>query len=146
MMIVALKPVTMPTARAFSSIRPTNTPPARSSSLSLVARATPSNETETETEVSTPLLAFAAVAIPFELLTFYSEYTVVTTGDGLQGDVLGGLEGLGYLAVLGMVALSVKSKVSTGSGLPAGPGGVVGASEGLAFLGLLGFAAFAFHS
>jgi hypothetical protein len=146
MMIVALKPVTMPTARAFSSIRPTNTPPARSSSLSLVARATPSDETETETEVSTPLLAFAAIAIPFELLTFYSEYTVVTTGDGLQGDVLGGLEGLGYLAVLGMVALSVKSKVSTGSGLPAGPGGVVGASEGLAFLGLLGFAAFAFHS
>lgn len=144
MMIVALKPVTMPTARAFSSIRPTNSPPARSSSLSLVARATPSDETETE--VSTPLLAFAAVAIPFELLTFYSEYTVVTTGDGLQGDVLGGLEGLGYLAVLGMVALSVKSKVSTGSGLPAGPGGVVGASEGLAFLGLLGFAAFAFHS
>lgn len=107
--------------------------------------ATPSDDSSDATDAPTPLVAIAAIAIPFELLTFYSEYTVVTTGEGLQGDVLGGLEGIGYLLVLAMVALSIKSKVSTGSGLPAGPGGVVGASEGLSFLAALGFAAFFFH-
>lgn len=97
-------------------------------------------------EVSTVAVAAAVAALPLELLCFWSEYTVVTTGEGLQGDVLGGLEGLSYLAVLGMVAWSLKVKVSTGSGLPAGPSGLIGASEGLAYLAVLGFAAFFFHT
>lgn len=97
-------------------------------------------------EVSTVAVAAAVAALPLELLCFWSEYTVVTTGEGLQGDILGGLEGLAYLAVLGMVAWSLKVKVSTGSGLPAGPSGLIGASEGLAYLAVLGFAAFFFHT
>jgi hypothetical protein len=51
---------------------------------------------------------------------------------------LGAAEGIGYLVVLAIVALSIKTKVSTGSGLPPGPGGLVGASEGLSYLSLLG--------
>jgi len=39
--------------------------------------------------------------------------------------------------MLALVALSIKEKVQTGGGLPAGPGGVVGASEGLNYLALL---------
>jgi len=39
--------------------------------------------------------------------------------------------------MLALVGLSIKTKVSTGGGLPAGPGGVVGASEGLNYLALL---------
>ncbi len=97
-------------------------------------------------EVSTVAVAAAVAALPLELLCFWSEYTVVTTGEGLQGDVLGGLEGLAYLAVVAMVAWSLKTKVSTGSGLPAGPSGLIGASEGLAYLAVLGFAAFFFHN
>lgn len=100
----------------------------------------------TDEEVSTVAVAGAALAIPFELICFWSEYTVVTTGEGLQGDILGGLEGIAYCAVLGMVAWSLKTKVATGSGLPAGPSGLIGASEGLAYLALLGFAAFFFHN
>ena len=96
-------------------------------------------------EVSTVAVAAAVVALPLECLCFWSEYSVVTTGEGLQGDILGGLEGLAYLAVLGMVAWSLKTKVSTGSGLPAGPAGLIGASEGLAYLSALGFVAFFFH-
>ena len=39
--------------------------------------------------------------------------------------------------MLALVGLSIKTKVSTGGGLPAGPGGLVGASEGLNYLALL---------
>ena len=113
-------------------------------------RGRPARNTHTQAsagdEVSTVAVAAAVAALPLELLCFWSEYTVVTTGDGLQGDILGGLEGLSYLAVLGMVAWSLKVKVSTGSGLPAGPSGLIGASEGLAYLAVLGFAAFFFHT
>lgn len=116
------------------------------------ARPVPNSRKSTRTlasaddEVSTVAVAAAVVALPLELLCYWSEYTVVTTGEGLQGDVLGGLEGLAYLAVLAMVAWSLKTKVSTGSGLPAGPSGLIGASEGLAYLAVLGFAAFFFHN
>jgi hypothetical protein len=67
----------------------------------------------------------------------WSSYAKATTGAGLQGDLLGGLEGVSYLVMLALVALSIKEKVQTGGGLPAGPGGVVGASEGLNYLALL---------
>lgn len=45
-------------------------------------------------------------------------------------------EGLSYLVVTAMVAWSVKTKISSGSGLPAGPYGLVGAAEGLSFLAI----------
>lgn len=59
------------------------------------------------------------------------------TGAGLQGDVLGGIEGISYLVVLAILGWSIKTKASTGSGLPAGPAGLLGAAEGLTFLSVL---------
>ena len=67
----------------------------------------------------------------------WSEYTLFQTGAGLQGDVLGGLEGLSYLAIVGTVGWSLFTKVKTGSGLPAGPAGLLGAVEGFSYLSLL---------
>ena len=71
------------------------------------------------------------------LVTLYSEYTLKTTGCGLPAGpfgLVGAVEGLSYLGVVGLVAYSLYSKVRTGSGLPAGPGRLLGAAEGLAFL------------
>lgn len=39
--------------------------------------------------------------------------------------------------VLAIIGWSAYTKVSTGSGLPAGPSGLLGASEGFAYLALL---------
>ncbi len=61
-----------------------------------------------------------------------------TTGEGLQGAALGGLEGISYLVLLGVIGKSVSLKVRTGTGLPAGPYGLVGALEGLAYLEVVG--------
>ncbi len=47
-------------------------------------------------------------------------------------------EGVSYLAVLAIIGWSVYTKVSTGSGLPAGPSGLLGAAEGFSYLALLG--------
>lgn len=103
-------------------------------SAAVAVRASSSNG---DSEVSTPVLAAAAAGLPASLIVLWSAYTKATTGEGLQGDVLGGLEGISYLLTLAVVGLSVKKKVDTGSGLPAGPGGLVGASEGLNFLALV---------
>jgi hypothetical protein len=92
-------------------------------------------------EVGTAGLAVAALGLPLNAVVLFSEYTLVTTGEGLPpgpGGLYGAAEGIGYLVVLGIVAWSLKVKVSTGSGLPAGPGGLVGAAEGLSYLSLLG--------
>ena len=51
---------------------------------------------------------------------------------------LRGVEGVSYLAVLGIIGWSIYTKVSTGSGLPAGPSGLLGAAEGFSYLALLG--------
>ena len=53
------------------------------------------------------------------------------------GGLLGALEGISYLFVVGLVGFSTFTKVKTGSGLPAGPGGILGAAEGLGFLAVL---------
>ena len=47
-------------------------------------------------------------------------------------------EGVSYLAVLATIGWSVYTKISTGSGLPAGPSGLLGAAEGVSYLALLG--------
>lgn len=46
-------------------------------------------------------------------------------------------EGVSFLGVYGIVAWSLYTKVSTGSGLPAGPSGLLGAVEGLSYLTVL---------
>lgn len=40
--------------------------------------------------------------------------------------------------VVGLVAWSLYTKATTGSGLPAGPAGLLGAVEGFSYLSLLG--------
>ena len=47
-------------------------------------------------------------------------------------------EGVSYLAILAIIGWSAYTKVSTGSGLPAGPSGLLGAAEGFSYLALLG--------
>jgi hypothetical protein len=46
-------------------------------------------------------------------------------------------EGISFLGVYGVVAWSLYTKVSTGSGLPAGPSGLLGAVEGFSYLTVL---------
>ncbi|XP_052195289.1 uncharacterized protein LOC127803239 [Diospyros lotus] len=70
----------------------------------------------------------------------WSLYTLKTTGCGLPpgpGGSIGALEGVSYLAVVGIVAWSLYTKTRTGSGLPNGPFGLLGAVEGLSYLSLL---------
>ncbi|GAQ86242.1 hypothetical protein KFL_002780060 [Klebsormidium nitens] len=67
----------------------------------------------------------------------WSLFTLKTTGCGLPpgpGGALGGLEGISYLAIVGIVGWSLYTKVKTGSGLPQGPFGLLGAVEGLSYL------------
>lgn len=77
--------------------------------------------------ISTPVIA-------------WSLYTLKTTGCGLPpgpGGSIGALEGVSYLAVVGIVVWSAYTKAKTGSGLPNGPSGLLGAVEGLSYLSLL---------
>ncbi|KAE8693280.1 Leucine-rich repeat family protein isoform 1 [Hibiscus syriacus] len=70
----------------------------------------------------------------------WSLYTLKTTGCGLPpgpAGLIGALEGVSYLAVVGIVGWSLYTKAKTGSGLPNGPFGLLGAVEGLSFLSLL---------
>ena len=46
--------------------------------------------------------------------------------------IVGAIEGISYLAVTSLVGLSLFSKISTGKGLPEGPGKTLGIAEGLA--------------
>jgi hypothetical protein len=74
------------------------------------------------------------------LVTLYSEYTLKTTGCGLPAGpfgLVGGIEGVSYLGVVGFAGVSLYKKLKTGSGLPAGPGGLLGAAEGLSFSAIL---------
>ena len=48
--------------------------------------------------------------------------------------LVGAVEGVSYLAIVGIIGASVTTKVKTGTGLPAGPYGLLGAAEGLAYL------------
>ena len=86
------------------------------------------------------LTAAAAAGLIANAVMVPSLYSVATTGGGLPAGpfgLLGLLEGVSYLVVVGVVAASLFKKVTTGSGLPAGPGGLLGAAEGLSFLSIL---------
>jgi len=68
----------------------------------------------------------------------YSLYIIKTTGCNVvpKFDIQGLLaqQGVSLAMVIGVFVWSVSTKVKTGSGLPAGPGGMLGAAEGLSFL------------
>ena len=66
-----------------------------------------------------------------------SEFTLKTTGCGLPAGpfgLVGAVEGVSYLAIVGIIGASLTKKVRTGTGLPAGPLGLLGLAEGLAYL------------
>eukprot|EP00980_Cylindrotheca_fusiformis_P010776 scaffold2441_cov105-Cylindrotheca_fusiformis.AAC.2 len=74
------------------------------------------------------------------LVMLYSEFTLKTTGCGLPAGpfgLVGLIEGISYLGVIGIFAYSIVTKIQTGSGLPAGPFGLIGAAEGLSYLAIL---------
>jgi hypothetical protein len=71
-------------------------------------------------------------------LVLYSEYTLKTTGCGLPagfGGLVGALEGVSYLAVIGIAGSSLYVKAKTGTGLQGGV--LLGAAEGLSFLAII---------
>ena len=85
-------------------------------------------------------VTIAAAGLVAQPVVWTSLYFVVTTGGGLPAGpfgLLGALEGLSYVAVLGLVGASAFNKVSTGSGLPPGRAGLLGAAEGLSYLTLV---------
>jgi hypothetical protein len=74
-------------------------------------------------------------------LVFWSEYALATTGcdlppgnEFLPAPFLGAAEGVSYLGLVALLALSAKRKLSTGVGLP---GVAAGGVEGVDFLALL---------
>lgn len=79
-------------AKIAFSRSPTTTSTKRRSSGSVAVRAS-----SDDSEVSTPILAVAAAGLPSSMIVLWSSYTKATTGAGLQGDLLGGLEGVSYL-------------------------------------------------
>ncbi|CAJ1949969.1 unnamed protein product [Cylindrotheca closterium] len=93
-----------------------------------------------ETVASSDQLLLGGLGTFASLVNFYSEYTLFTTGCGLPAGpfgLVGLVEGLSYLGMLGIFSYSVVTKIRTGSGLPAGPFGLLGAAEGLSFLAIL---------
>lgn len=69
------------------------------------------------------------VGVVSNIVCDYSLYVLKTTGSGLPAGpygLEGGLEGISYLAVVGIFIWSISTKVKTGSGLPAGPLGLLG--------------------
>lgn len=88
------------------------------------------------TESDEELALYGAGGVFASAVMLYSEFTLKTTGCGLPAGpfgAVGAVEGISYLAVIGIAGASVVTKVKTGSGLPAGPGGLLGLAEGLAY-------------
>lgn len=99
-------------------------------------RSWPPVATETPTSAT---LTYGSIAAGFVAnpVMWWSLATLKTTGCGLPAGpfgLLGALEGVSYLVVVGFVAAAIVKKVTTGSALPAGPFGLLGAAEGLSFL------------
>ncbi|KAM0970466.1 hypothetical protein FF1_018540 [Malus domestica] len=107
------------------------------SPLKISAKAKESSDESTPTIAEIAAIAGGLISTP---VIGWSLYTLKTTGCGLPpgpGGSIGALEGVSYLAVLGIVGWSLYTKTKTGSGLPNGPFGLLGAVEGLSFLSLL---------
>lgn len=87
-----------------------------------------------DSTVSKAVVAAGFVANPVVLV---SEYFLKTTGEGLPpgpGGIYGATEGVSYLVIVGVVAISLYNKAKTGSGLP---GSLLGAVEGFSYLSLV---------
>lgn len=83
------------------------------------------------------LAAYGALGSAASVVVFVSEFTLKTTGCGLPAGpfgLVGAVEGVSYLAIVGIIGASLTKKVRTGTGLPAGPLGLLGLAEGLAYL------------
>lgn len=83
---------------------------------------------------------YGALGSAASCVVLWSEFTLKTTGCGLPAGPfgsLGALEGISYLAIVGIIGASLTTKLKTGKGLPSGPGGLLGAAEGLAYLAAL---------
>ncbi|XP_062010851.1 uncharacterized protein LOC133727264 [Rosa rugosa] len=105
--------------------------------LKVLSMAKQTSEETSSTTIEKIAIAGGLVSNP---VIGWSLYTLKTTGCGLPpgpGGSIGALEGVSYLAVLGIVGWSLYTKTKTGSGLPNGPFGLLGAVEGLSYLSLL---------
>lgn len=105
---------------------------ALSRSFQLGRASKPNDNADESRELTLGLVGTAA-----SLIVLASEYKLKTTGEGFpEGPfgVIGLVEGLSYLSIIGFVGWSLFKKATTGSGLPAGPSGLLGAAEGLSFL------------
>lgn len=92
-------------------------------------------ESDGITFVSKNETVLGVVGTKMSLIVFISEYVLKTTGCGLPAGpcgIIGALEGISYLGVSAIAALSIYTKVKTGSGLK----GVLGLAEGLSFLAI----------
>ncbi|XP_017257998.1 uncharacterized protein LOC108227391 [Daucus carota subsp. sativus] len=99
------------------------------------------NDTSSEDELGIAEKAGIAAGLVSNPVIAWSLFTLKTTGCGLPpgpGGSIGALEGVSYLAVVGIIGWSLYTKSKTGSGLPSGPFGLLGAVEGLSYLSLLG--------
>ncbi|KAM7263875.1 hypothetical protein ACFE04_001558 [Oxalis oulophora] len=106
----------------------------------LMAKNTTGGDGESTTTTTTEKIAILGGLISNPVIA-WSLYTLKTTGCGLPpgpGGSIGGLEGVSYLAVVGIIGWSLYTKAKTGSGLPNGPYGLLGAVEGLSYLSLVG--------
>ena len=124
---VAFAPATIP---CRTSSLPSTRRPSR---VALAAAA----EDPPPSGIATAAASAGLVANP---VMWISLWCVSATGRGLpEGPfgLLGALEGVSYLVVVGFVGASLYKKASTGAGLPAGPNGLLGAAEGLSFLSVV---------
>lgn len=143
-----LEPAANPQASVPEATAAESAPGQQAAESVLTGEAVGTAEAEVADDVPAALTVSAAlvglVALP---VVAWSEYTLLSTGCGLPpgpGGSLGAVEGLSYVALVGITLWSVARKLSTGRGLPAGPAGMLGAVEGLSYLtwiagiGLLG--------
>jgi len=97
------------------------------------------DELPEEVTIESPILLGISGLIA-STIVLYSESVLFNTGCGLPAGpfgLVGAVEGISYLGVVGLIGFSLYTKIKTGSGLPAGPGGVLGAAEGVAYLAAL---------
>lgn len=133
-----------PTAASALRVRATrpslSTPTHAQSCHSVRASPKMSGSDADDHEVSVLTTGATVAGLVAQPIVWVSLYSVATTGGGLPAGpfgLVGLLEGLSYLAMVGFVGAAVVSKVRTGSGLPAGPNGLLGLAEGLSFFSLL---------
>lgn len=102
-------------------------------------RAQEEDELPEEISIESPFLLGISGLIA-SIIVLYSESVLFNTGCGLPAGpfgLVGAVEGISYLGVVGLIGFSLYAKIKTGKGLPAGPAGILGAAEGVAYLAAL---------